>query len=215
VLEQGVRTPQLRPGTESWRLLQFAQPESRFDATDNPPRFAADDAVEGTRFALWDSAVGGADASQAEVLFAALQKAEAAARAAPPGPAVADVEFTWLTRPPATFRLAILRSAQVDAAEKRGAFDLLRRDLDLARPAGVRALLDIRPPPLPREDAAPEDLGLATTALLDWRESPPIDEGTPSFALAWAMREANTAGEGVLAWEGRFDTTRLDTTRLS
>lgn len=172
VLDQAVRMPQLRPGTESWMLLQFARPESRFDDPEDPPVFAAPDATQGTRFAQWDAGLAASDAARARSLFEALRTAEEAARRAPSGPPVAAVELGWMTRPPATFRLGIRRSVQVDAAEARGGLDLLRRDLDLARPAGVRALLDILPAAPPGEEhaageRAPAPHGVPGTMPLD------------------------------------------------
>jgi len=212
VLDPVVRTPLLRPGRDPWILLQFAKPESRFDDPDDPPVFAADDAVTGTRFAQWDGGVGTVDADRARVLFESLRDAE---QAATPGPPVASLELEWLTRPPATFRLVILRSAQVDLAEARGAVDLLLRDLDLARPAGIRALLDIRPAPLPRDDAAPADQGVALDAALGWRDAVPVAEGALTVDAGWAAaREDQAPAEGALAWDGKFDITRLDMTRL-
>ncbi|MFZ4410942.1 MAG: hypothetical protein ACOYOH_26605 [Paracraurococcus sp.] len=214
VLEQGVRTPLLRPGTNSWRLLQFALPESRFDDPADPPTFAGDTAIEGTRFALWDAALSITDARQSNQLFQALAAAEASARGMPPGPPVAVLELDWLTRPPATFRVTVLRSAQLDLAEAQGGLDLLRRDLEMARPAGIRALLDIRPPPIPRENAGIEEGGLMLGPALGWTEPVPLAEGGLTITLGTTLRDTQPFDDARLAWDGIFNTTRLNATRL-
>ncbi|MFZ4405739.1 MAG: hypothetical protein ACOYOH_00290 [Paracraurococcus sp.] len=223
-MEQSARTPRLRPGTDTWRLLQFAQSESVFWSAvgkppaghdrESPPRFAAPDAVEGTRFALMDSAGTETGVEQARLLFDMLRRAEEAARTAPPGPPVARLELDWLVRPPATFRLGVLRSAQVEAAEAMGAIDLLRRDLDLARPAGVRALFDIREKPLPRDAVVPAEGTLDALVAVRLTEDATPGEAAPQVALHQAAREQHRTGTGRLLWDGRFDITRLDTTRL-
>jgi hypothetical protein len=61
VLEQRALSPLLRPGSNDWMLLTFAQPDATFadsDDTVTSSRFADSDDLDGTRFALLDGTIG-------------------------------------------------------------------------------------------------------------------------------------------------------------
>jgi hypothetical protein len=222
VMAQVVRTPRLRPGTDPWRLLQFARSESVFWSEPNmgspagheadvPSAFADAAALDGTRFALLDSTGDETGVEQARRLFSSLNQAEEAARAAPQRPPIAALDIEWLVRPPATVRLCLLRSAQVEAAQALGAIDLLLRDLDLARPAGVRTLFEIRERPLPQEALTPAEFAPHVQATGHSRE-----DGTPADRLAKidvrvrGLVERHQVGERPPFWGGRFDATTFD-----
>ena len=217
VLDNVVRTPLLRAGGESWMLLQLANPRRSFDDSDS--KFADASDLEGTRFAQWDDGSAGSDAARARVLFEALREAELAAAQAQgkgtPKP-VADLVLRWFARTPATFRLGIPRTGWVEKAEAIGGVDLLRADLDLARPAGVRALLDF-PQPAWRDGLAPGEDWLATLSprvTLRWQEDATATDADPRRVVRMAEREQQPVGEGILVMLGRYDVTRFDMTAL-
>ena len=215
ILDNIVRTPLLRSGADTWVLLRFANPARTFDDPDS--RYAGPNDAEGTRFAKWDG--GGADknAEPAQILFEAMRDAEQAAAAeiaaGTPQPPVADVTLEWFTRPPATFRLRIPRTPWVAAAEARGAIDVLLADVQLARPAGVLALVDFPEPPFHDGLAPGEDWGetLSAHVAQTFHEDANPSDGLPHVAIQHgARREVHDIGDSVPVWAGRFDVTRFD-----
>jgi hypothetical protein len=226
VMAQAVRTPRLRPGTDPWRLLQFARSGSVFwsgpdegppagHETEEPAVFADAAAVEGTRFALLDTTGHETGVEQARLLFDSLKQAEEAAAKAEPDRPIAALEIEWLVRPPATVRLCLRRSAQVEAAQALGAIDLLLRDLDLARPAGVRTLFEIRERPLPQEALTPAEGAVRLQAAGNWREdATPAERPVAIDVRAGLPAERHPVGDGRPVWAGRFDGTTFDGSRL-
>lgn len=96
-----------------------------------------------------------------------------------------------------------------------GAIELLRRDLDLARPAGVRMLFEIRERPMPPEVLMPEDRQVRLRADGHWQEDAmPGDRLARVAVQATLPRESHAVGEGRPVWSGRFDGTTFDASRL-
>jgi hypothetical protein len=217
VLDNVVRTPLLRPGSESWMLLQLANPGRRFDDSDS--KYAGPADQEGTRFADWDASVAESDTRRAGVLFKALREAEQAAAQRPdtePPKKAVDLALSWFARPPATFRLTVPHTGWVETAEANGAIDLLRADLDLARPAGVRALVDF-PRPAWREGLAKgEDwqASLHPSVALPSQEDAGVTDSVALLSLGLPLGEKHVAGEGPLLMGGYYDVTRFDMTAL-
>jgi hypothetical protein len=215
-MRRAARPPLLRPGIESWRLLEIGNPEARFD--DPASVFAGPaERPSDTRFALWDGGVHAADAEHTAQLFRALNEAERNATEAPDVAPRARLSLTWLTRPPACFRLGVMRSPQVDLAASRGALDLLRRDLDLARPAGVQAQLEIRQPKLPRDAVEAQDRPPSLSVTLGLREVALMPEDrAPAIAVGWGAPTPEDAAPADRApvWDWVLDVTRLDASRL-
>jgi hypothetical protein len=217
VLGGGIRTPQLRPGRDEWRALSFGNPESTFD--DDTSRFAAPDAERGTSFAKIDVAAASLDPVRAKALLDEIGRAETA-DATPDE--ILDIGLSWVARPPATFRLSIPRSEAVDAAERRGAVAALRDIIDLARAAGIQALIDL-PRPLPSEANRLADSIPAVAARIAGREIAmrriAIYETGRSGALlslsvARTEQVANNPGEHGIGVAGVFDATPLDLSLL-
>lgn len=196
VMEQAVRTPRLRPATDFWRLLQFA--DAKAAATGETDK----DKVR----TAWEYQ-----------LFELLAAAEEAAKAAPKDDLpVAALDIDWLVRPPATVRLCLWRSAQVEAAQALGAIELLQRDLDLVRPAGVQVQFEIRERPLPREIAAPGENPLRVRISGGWQEETRLDERPVRMEVRLAApAERHVVEDRAPSWTGVFDTTAFDASRLN
>lgn len=193
VMVQAVRTPRLRPGTDPWRLLL---------CTDAATGSGSETNKDGT------------EAEQARLLFTLLKRAEEEAPKAP-GP-IAALDIEWLVRPPATVRLCLWRSPQVEAAQALGAIDLLMRDLDLVRPAGVQTLFEIRERPLPREALAPAERAVRVKTSGRWREDATPTDRLPQIDLRVSLpAERHQVGDSQPAWPGRFDNTTFDASRLT
>jgi hypothetical protein len=121
-IAQAVRTPTIRNGLDSWRLMSMPSSEiiALGAAAQNPLLVAA--ATEGA------PVTGGVKAGPEADL-----KPEV------------DLELRWFSRPPYTVRLRVPRNVAVQYAETRGAVDLLLADMAQARAAGVRVLVDFPP----------------------------------------------------------------------
>jgi hypothetical protein len=118
------------------------------------------------------------------------------------------ITLAWWVRPPALFRLCIPKSDWVVRAAERGALDLLARLVQKSRAAGVTALVDF-PEPTQREcHSVSERLGLSVG--LNWREHHILEDTEPKWRCRVDYRETQPLAEGVLAWRGVFDVTRLD-----
>lgn len=157
VLEQRALSPLLRPGSNDWMLLTFAQPDATFadsDDTVTSSRFADSDDLDGTRFALLDGTIGQGDARYASVLLESFNKTNTG------GTTESDtahlgrlsLRLDWLTRPPASIRLRIPWTDWVATADARNALPLLRDDIARASAAGVRALVEFPAPPQPLDE---------------------------------------------------------------
>jgi hypothetical protein len=117
-IAQSVRTPRIRNGRDSWRLMSMPSGEitDLGAAAQNPLLVRAP--TEG-------------------VPVTAGVKADLKAEV--------DLELRWFSRPPYTVRLRVPRNVAVQNAETRGAVDLLLADMAQARAAGVRVLVDFPP----------------------------------------------------------------------
>ena len=195
VLEQAVRTPWLNPGNNDWMLLTFARPASAFD--DETSVFAGPNDKDGTRFALLDRNVAYSDGKFAAMLFQCLSLSDTerhggSAEGAPP----LVLEVNWLTRPPFSFRLRVPKNGWVSSAELRGAVDLLRTDLEWARPAGVRAVLDF-PEPVQRDvhDSSEALCGLAVTSR--WNETLEASDALPGLSVAARWPEIHESADDL------------------
>ena len=200
-----VRTPLVRHGQDTWRLMSMPNPAAEFDADTS--RFADDD-ESGTRFARWDTEITDLGAA-AQDLFAELIAAE---RAPAPGRAQADLELHWFTRPPYTARLSIPRNLAVQDAEARGAIDLLLSDVAQARAAGVQVLVNFPQPRWRDEQSVSERFALRGAIL--WREAMAAADQPPRFETSATLRETQTMDDGPLYFGGRLDLTRFDSSVL-
>ena len=210
VLKQQVRSPQLQPGSSEWMLLNFALPSSVFN--DDTSRFAASDALNGTRFALLGKNTGHGDDKFGATLLELLSRATLDAKNIE-RPAHLEVMMTWMARPPATFRLRVPKNGWVVQAERRGALALLRADMERARAAGVRSQIDF-PEPVRSEmhDTAERLTGLAVAGT--WQERLEPLDGPVQLTVAHADRERHAIAEGQFAFKGIFSTTRFNWSRL-
>nr|WP_294518371.1 hypothetical protein [uncultured Rhodopila sp.] len=202
---QAVRTPAIRNGRDSWRLLSMPNPAAEFDADTS--RFAGADEA-GTRFAKWDSEITDLGVA-AQNLFDEMMAAEIAPATAG---VTADVELRWFSRPPYTVRLRIPRNVAVQNAEARGAVDLLLADVAQARAAGVQVLVDF---PQPRwRDEQSTDARFAVRAGLALCDAVAVEESQPRLAAAASFPDTQPSGEGLLLFAAVLDATRFDSSVL-
>lgn len=208
VLEQAVRTPQISPGDNDWMLLTFAKPENAFD--DDTSTFAGLEDKDGTRFAQLDQNLVQGDGKFAAALFQALSHTETtASKTDAENLPILSLEARWLTRPPFSFNLRIPKNGWVHDADLRGAVELLRRDMDRARPAGVRIAIDF-PEPV-HKDSQPLDETLALVQVTGrWQEDTAPGDPTLNLGSRQRFTEQQPLDEGRLAMSGRFSVTRLD-----
>ena len=200
------RTPLLRHGQDTWRLMSMPNPAAEFDADTS--RYAGDGEA-GTRFAKWDSEITDLGAA-AQNLFAELVAAE---RAPVTGGVSVALELRWFTRPPHMVRLSIPRSVAVEAAEARGAIDLLLADVAQARAAGVRVLVNF---PQPRwRDEHPVSDRFTARAALRLHEAASVTEKPPAFQPVVTLRDTHVVREGSPRFGGRLDVTRFDASVLA
>lgn len=213
VLEQMVRTPWLHTGDNEWMLLTFAKPESTFD--EDTSRFADVDVKDGTRFASLDRDVAASSGKFAAGLLGSLARTNIDAGEADDTDDLLprlDLDLEWVARPPATFRLRVPRNSWVIDASRRGALALVRAEIEQARAAGVRALIDF-PEPEQRE-RHDTDERLQLRASIDWRESAGVADSGPVISLAANQQERHAVADGRFALLGRFGQSRLDWSRV-
>lgn len=208
VLEQAVRTPQIVPGVNDWMLLTFAKPENAFD--DDISTFAGPDDKDGTRFAQLDQNLVQSDGKFANMLFQALSRTETtASKTDAENLPILSLEVHWLARPPFSFNLRIPKNGWVHDADLRGAVDLLRRDMDRARPAGIRVSIDFPEPVYRDQQSLDEDLALVQVRAA-WRESGAGQDPALNLATTQRFGDTQPLGEGHLGMSGLFGVTRLD-----
>jgi hypothetical protein len=119
-----------------------------------------------------------------------------------------------VARPAFLFNLRIPKNGWVQAAELRGAVDLLRADVERARPAGVSARVDF-PEPVYREQQLQQEAFTGFDARTAWREdAAPDDADTAALALQLAWREQHPLAERQLTMGAIIDTTRFDWSTL-
>ncbi|MBE0619450.1 MAG: hypothetical protein IH605_02550 [Burkholderiales bacterium] len=213
VLEQMVRTPRLHTGDNEWMLLTFAKPESTFD--EETSLFADADVKDGTRFALFDRDVASSSGKFAAGLLASFAHTEVGAGETDDADDLLprlDLDLEWVARPPATFRLRVPRNNWVIDASRRGALGLVRAEVEQARAAGVRALVDFPEPEQREKHDTSERLQLR--ASVDWRESAGVAETGPAIGLRATRQERHAVADGRLALLGRFGQSRLDWSRV-
>ncbi|MFG6456862.1 hypothetical protein [Roseateles sp. BYS96W] len=211
VLEQAVRTPRLEPGDNDWVLLTFTAPAYRFDAPTTT--FAQGPNDPGAHFALLDAGIGDGGADFATQLFQWLKRTDDQV-ADPATLPHFKLAAHWVARPAFLFNLRIPKNGWVQAAELRGAVDLLRADIERARPAGVSARVDF-PEPIYREQQPQQQAFTGFDARLVWREdAAPDDAHAPQLALRQALTEAHPLAEGRLTLGAIIDTTRFDWSTL-
>ncbi|MBL8485080.1 MAG: hypothetical protein JNJ60_22990 [Rhodocyclaceae bacterium] len=208
-LEQVVRTPLVQPGDNEWMLLTFAKPDAVFD--DDTSRFAAHDALDGTRYALVDASGGG---GFLETLLKSISGSNTGGENQESTEALVqlDLDLHWVARPPASFRMRIPKNGWVRRAELRGGLDLVRQELDRARAAGVHAALDF-PQPLQRENHAVAERYAMQLQLVTREDAAPA-AGELQFAARAAYRETHDSEDGRLTFSARFDSTRFDGARV-
>ena len=210
VLEQTVRSPLLRPGDNDWMLLTFTAPAYRFDAPTS--RLAGAPNEPGAHFALLDADIADTGASFAARLFELLKRTDEG----DVDPATLPhfkLAARWLARPPFLFKLRIPKNDWLQAAELRGAVDLLRADIERARPVGVRARVDF-PEPVHREHQPLEQWleGVATRA--GWTERAAPADAEPAWAVSLTLAERHPTGERGPTMGAVIDTTRFDWSSL-
>lgn len=129
---------------------------------------------------------------------------------APKETAKARVELTlkWWSRPPSTFRLRIPKTLWVHTAEARGALDLVFNNIERARAAGVRALLDFPEPVNTETHLITDRFMLALNYRLP--ELHTLDDTQPESELHKRLLEQQQLAEEPLLWMGRLDQTTLD-----
>ncbi|GAA5787151.1 hypothetical protein [Chitiniphilus shinanonensis] len=218
VLDQAVRTPLLLNGDNALMLLTFAKPDAEFADTSDTTHlsvFADSKDKDGTRFALIDRDLAQSDQSFLTLLLQSLTQTDTTAEdggdsaAKPP----LKLQLEWLARAPATFRLRIPKNGWVADAELRGAVTLMRQDIERARAAGVRALIDF--PVLPyREEHDSDDSGFALAATLSGRESHDPREGRLAITASQPLADTHAVGEGGLTFDAVWDATRFDWSRM-
>lgn len=201
-LGQEIRTPRVRPGSDDWVILAFARPDSPFD--DPMSTFAADGAEQGTRFGLFDGTAGDTGATQASMLFESFAKT----RTGTEQTASLDIELDWLARPPVTFRMRIPLTDAVRKADALGALAAVHAELQHARAAGVRALVDFPEPPI-RESQPLADV-LALNVALRWQEHVTAREGAMAIAAQRPIAERQSSSDGALVIGPAFDGSRFD-----
>jgi hypothetical protein len=210
VLDQVVRSPQLRPGDNDWMMLNFAAPAYRFNAPTS--RLAGGSVKDGAHFALVDASIAGSDAKFASTLFTVLERATTLADGADSSDAPQfRVEVDWVTRPPFLFHLRVPKNGWIQAAELRGAVALLIKDVDRARPVGVRARVDFPEPVYVERLDLREQAGLALTLTLAEDAAPDIGV---SLSVRRAWREDHLLGEGGLTIGAILDVTRFESSTL-
>src|SRR5690606_2282452 len=112
----------------------------------------------------------------------------------------------WWTRPPARFRVRVVRTPAVEQALASGAAELLRQMIDRVRPAGVHPIIDLALEPF-IDAVEPEDRLVA----LDARRRELVD---PIDALAVEPGLAEQVDpDEVFGFVGIFDVTRFDISR--
>jgi hypothetical protein len=77
-----------------------------------------------------------------------------------------DLRCTWRTRKPFTFLLSIPRTEQVRQAEQQGRVDLIHRDLERVRGAGIRAEVVFSDPALEKFPGQPEGRNMEQNTLI-------------------------------------------------
>ncbi|WP_148717118.1 hypothetical protein [Chitinolyticbacter meiyuanensis] len=218
VLDQAVRTPQLVSGDNALMLLTFAKPDSEFadaDETSHLSVFAGPNDKDGTRFALIDGDLAHSEHSFLALLLQSLTQTDTAGEddgdsaAKPP----LALHLEWLARPPATFRLRVPKTPWVVDAELRGAVALMRQDIERARAAGVRALIDFPVPPY-HETHDSEVSPLALALHQAHRETHEPAEGGLTLTAQQPLADVQTLDEGRFAFDLVLDATRFDWSRL-
>ncbi|WP_255991717.1 hypothetical protein [Chitinolyticbacter albus] len=218
VLDQAVRTPQLVSGDNALMLLTFAKPDAEFAGAGDTTHlsvFAGLNEKDGTRFALIDGDLAHSDQSFLSLLLQSLTQTDTSGEdegdsaAKPP----LALQLEWVARPPATFRLRIPKSAWVIEAELRGAVALMRQDIERARAAGVRALIDFPVPPY-RERQDSEALPPKLQAHQTNRELNEPGEAHLAITARQPLADTQALDEGRLVFGGVLDATPLDWSRL-
>jgi hypothetical protein len=191
-------------------MLNFAAPAYRFNAPTS--RLAGGNVKDGAHFALVDSSIAGSDAKFASTLFTVLERATTLADGADSSDAPRfRVELDWVTRPPFLFHLRVPKNGWIQSAELRGAVALLIKDVDRARPVGVRARVDFPEPVYVERLDLREQAGLALTLTLAEDATPDIGV---SLSVRQAWREDHLLGEGGLTIGAILDVTRFESSTL-
>ena len=124
----------------------------------------------------------------------------------------ADLELNWWRRPPATFRLRIPKNLWVRSAEARGALRLVYDNVERARPAGVRALIDFPIPAHVEKQPLAERHEIKVNQ--QWIEKSTFRDQALELQVRSKLNETQELEEGSFSLLGFFDTTRFDWTHL-
>lgn len=122
--------------------------------------------------------------------------------------AIAKIHLSWWRRPPATFRIHIPRNKWVEEAERRGAMALVYRNVERARAAGVKSLINICIPDFSEEHILSDTLYTKTSMINS--ETMVLKDQYPSINSQRIRTEEHVLGERSASFTGVFDTTRLD-----
>jgi len=142
---------------------------------------------------------------------------------------LADIQFDWIERSPATFTLSIpadyvpprllLEDQEKQVPGLAGLVRELAATLNYGRAAGVRARIELTLPMPPeavsvRESLAQLELSLAFPRKED-AEALRVTDALTSFGPTLTLTEQVTPpDDGRLTWSGFFDHTRFDTSRF-
>lgn len=114
----------------------------------------------------------------------------------------------WWTRPPARFRVRVVRTPAVEQALESGAAELLRQMIDRVRPAGVHPIIDFALEPF--VDAVDPEDRFAALAV----EGSELVDPSDALALEPGLAEQAEPDE-VFGFIGIFDVTRFDISRFA
>lgn len=120
----------------------------------------------------------------------------------------AKIMLSWWRRPPATFRIHIPHTQEVNEAAKRGALELIYRNVQRARAAGISGLINTCIPTLRETNHLSDSLFIKLRT--SGRENNILLDQYPSINSQRLRTETNSLGEVSASFSGVFDTTRLD-----
>jgi hypothetical protein len=150
-----------------------------------------------------------------EQLRAVLLPGAPAALTPSSGPAL-DLQLSWWVRPPATFQLSIpfMPDVRADKERRDHIVALLRRMLDRARAAGVRAALDL-PEPTHTDQHELGTRAFSVEADAKFQERAGATTSELSADAAAKLEERHSIGEGQFSFQGVFDVTRFEGSRFA
>ena len=194
-VQRRIKTPQLLPNENRWVLLTLPDIQ-----------LVDEDDYKGCRLDEVEAVLGEVGKNRG-IRFASQPSLHT-----PTTDAQITLECAWVSRPTASFRVTIPRNDWVQAAEHRGALELVRSEINRAKPAGVRAWIDF-PEPV-REEFHATEAEFALSVKLNLTEAhEPVD---PVLVIKQVnkQQEFHEINDTQLGFGALFDVTRWDWSRL-